>query len=126
MDSLKKQQDANIDETEFKGSKLERALKTPEKTGLDLEEIGTIMMNMINRKRFDYGLRDIIAYLLRCLCLRKTKFKRYKGTREEWDMKIRKHYQFKEGEDKLFDELDVITLLKTMRRVKLLSQTLLT
>jgi hypothetical protein len=39
---------------------------------------------------------------------------------------MRKHYQFNEGEDKLFDELDVITLLKTLRRVKLLSQTLLT
>ena len=39
---------------------------------------------------------------------------------------MKKHYQFNEGEDKLFDELDVITLLKTMRRVKLLAQTLLT
>jgi len=39
---------------------------------------------------------------------------------------VKKHYQFNEGEDKLFDELDVITLLKTMRRVKLLAQTLLT
>jgi hypothetical protein len=39
---------------------------------------------------------------------------------------VKKHYQFNEGEDKLFDELDVITLLKTMRRVKLLTQTLLT
>ena len=63
---------------------------------------------------------------MRCLCFRKTKLKRFNGPREEWARKIKKHYQFNEGEDKLFDELDVITLLKTMRRVKLLSQTLLT
>ena len=38
---------------------------------------------------------------------------------------MRKHYHYKEGEDKLFDELDVISLLKAIRRVKLLTQTLL-
>ena len=83
-------------------------------------------MNLINRKRFHYKLKDIFEYLIRCLCLRKLKFKKYIGSRRDWDQKIKKHYQFNEGEDKLFDELDVITLLKSMRRVKLLTQTLLT
>ena len=78
-------------------------------------------MNMINRKRFQYKFLDIIEYIMRCLCLRKTKFKRFNGPREEWAQNIKKHYQFNEGEGKLFDELDVINLLKTMRRVKLLS-----
>ena len=39
---------------------------------------------------------------------------------------MKKHYQFNEGEDKLFDELDVISILKSIRRVKLLTQSLLT
>jgi hypothetical protein len=49
-------------------------------------------MNMINRKRFQYKFLDIIEYLMRCLCLRKTKFKRFNGPRQEWDHKIKKHY----------------------------------
>jgi len=55
------------------------------------------------------------------LCLRKVKLNKYNGTKEEWEANMRKHYQFNEEEDKLFDELDVITLLKTLRRVKLLT-----
>jgi hypothetical protein len=82
-------------------------------------------MNLINRKRFNYKLQDIFEYLIRCMCLRKLKHKKYVGSRRDWDQKIKKHYQFNEGEDKLFDELDVITLLKSMRRIKLLTQTLL-
>ncbi|TNV83938.1 hypothetical protein FGO68_gene12435 [Halteria grandinella] len=83
-------------------------------------------MNIVNRKRFSYTGKDIVTFLLRCLCVRKSKQKVWKGTKEEWDEVMRKHYHYKEGEDKLFDELDVITLLKSMRRVKLLTQTLLT
>ena len=83
-------------------------------------------MNLINRKRFNYMLRDILEYLIRCMCLRKLKFKKHSGSRKDWDQKIKKHYQFNEGEEKLFDELDVITMLKSMRRIKLLTQTLLT
>ncbi len=62
-----------------------------------------------------------MSYLLRCLCLRKLKFKKYSGTKQEWRESMRNHYHFEEGEDKLFDELDVITFLKVMRRVKLLT-----
>lgn len=89
-------------------------------------EIKAVLMNLINRKRFLYSGRDILTYLLRCLCIRSTKLRKYKGKKETWDKVVRTHYHFKEGEDKLYDELDVITLLKSMRRVKLLTQTLLT
>ena len=82
-------------------------------------------MNLINRKRFSYSGRDILAFLLRCLCIRSKKLKKFKGSKAEWDKSMRKHYHFNEGEDKLFDELDVISLLKSMRRVQLLSQTFL-
>ena len=93
---------------------------------MNSSEIHTILINLINRRRFNYTMKDILYFILRCLCFRKIKLKKYRGTREDWQQNIKKHYQFDEGEDKLFDELDVITLLKTMRRVKLLTQTLLT
>jgi hypothetical protein len=34
---------------------------------------------------------------------------------------VKKHFHFEEGEEKLMDELDVITLLKSMRRTKLMA-----
>jgi len=80
---------------------------------------------MISRRRFLYTGKDILEYMARCLCLRSVKFLKFSGTREEWNQAMRKHYHYKEGEDKLFDELDVVSLLKSMRRVKLLTQTLL-
>jgi hypothetical protein len=83
-------------------------------------------MNLVNRRRFIYTGKDILTYMFRCLCFRSVKLRRYKGSKEGWDRVMRKHYYFKEGEDKLFDELDVINLLKSMRRIKLLTQTLLT
>ena len=106
--------------------RLDNSLKDKSKTSLNPTDINTILMNLINRKRFNYMLRDILEYLIRCMCLRKLKFKKHSGSRKDWDQKIKKHYQFNEGEDKLFDELDVITMLKSMRRIKLLTQTLLT
>jgi hypothetical protein len=54
------------------------------------------------------------------------KLKKYRGEKKDWEKTHRVHYHFKEGEEKLNDELDVVNLLKTMRRVKLLTQTLMT
>ncbi|TNV73470.1 hypothetical protein FGO68_gene12963 [Halteria grandinella] len=105
---------------------IEQLIKDREAIFLGSSTIQKILMNIVNRKRFSYTGKDIIAFLLRCLCVRKTKLKLWKGTKGGWNQVMRKHFHYKEGEDKLFDELDVITLLKSMRRVKLLTQTLLT
>ena len=105
---------------------LDKTLKDPMKVTLDKRELNVVLRNVINRRRFQYTCSDILEFLVRCLCLRKIKKRKYRGSREEWEDHVKKHYHFKEGEDKLFDELDVITLLKSMRRVKLLTQTLLT
>ena len=104
---------------------IDRNLRQQEKTTLNNQEIDLVIMNLINRKRFNYKFTDIIEYMLRCLCLRKIKYKHFKGSRIEWNQKLRKHYHFAEGEDKLYDELDVVTFLKAMRRVKLLTTTLI-
>lgn len=84
-------------------------------------DIDLILRNVINRKKFQYSGVDILAFIARCLCCRKLKLSRFKGTKKEWDASFKKHYHFKEGEDKLSNELDVITLLKTLRKVKLLT-----
>ncbi|TNV84292.1 hypothetical protein FGO68_gene12595 [Halteria grandinella] len=107
------------------GVSIDKELQSKDKKSLEEWEVRAILMNLVNRRRFLYKGKDIIAYLLRCLCFRSAKLRKYKGPKEDWDQTMRKHYHFKEGEDKLFDELDVITLMKSMRRVKLLTQTLL-
>lgn len=105
---------------------MDKNLKNNSKKELNENEIYTIVMNIINRKRFKYSIGDIFKYILTCLCFRKLKLKKYVGSIEEWEKSMKKHYQFNEGEDKLFDELDVISILKSIRRVKLLTQSLLT
>jgi hypothetical protein len=53
--------------------------------------------------------------------MKKLKFKKANVPISDWEIGYKKHFQFKEGEDKLYDELDVISILKTIRRVKLLT-----
>ena len=65
---------------------------------------------MVNRIRFIYRPKDIASYVVRCLCLRKKKLSESK--REVF---------FKKGEHKLLSELDVTTLLRSMRKIKLLT-----
>jgi hypothetical protein len=102
------------------------SLKNEKKQALNPDDLRLVTMNLVNRKRFMYTPHDIINYLTHCICLRKLKFKKYKGTKEDWRKTLKKHYQFEEGEEKLFDELDVVTLLKTIRRVKIISNIVMT
>jgi hypothetical protein len=52
---------------------LEKHLKSKSKNFLTPNEIHTILVNMINRKRFNYTIGDILQFILRCLCFRKIK-----------------------------------------------------
>jgi len=70
-----------------------------------------VLSNIINRVRFMYRWQEIASYVFRCLCVRRAKEK--------------KEHHFNKGKDKLLQELDVITLLKSMRKTKLLTQALL-
>lgn len=85
-----------------------------------------ILGNLINRKRFIYSGLDIILYMVRCLCLRSVKDHKKQESKENWDKSYSHHYYFRKGVYKLQEELDVVTMLKSMRRVKLLTSTLLT
>ncbi|TNV85532.1 hypothetical protein FGO68_gene3405 [Halteria grandinella] len=84
------------------------------KQRLTKADIGTILVNLINRKRFTYTFKDICESLVKCLFLRKTNA-----------TKDKQHFLFKKGEHKLKQELDMISLLKSMRQIKLLTQVIL-
>eukprot|EP00347_Sterkiella_histriomuscorum_P013629 403363988 len=93
---------------------LQRKLKHEEYLGD--QDIDTILMNLIKRKRFNYTIKDITTYIFKCLCLRKQR---------NFKLNHKQHFIFQKGEKKLQDELNVVTLLKSIRQVKLLSQALL-
>lgn len=73
---------------------------------------------MINRVRFNYSVVDMIAYVLRCVCLRRFSKLRYNAS-------LKVHYMFKKSEEMLNNELDVISLMKKARQSRLLTQIVL-
>jgi hypothetical protein len=81
---------------------------------LDDADIKEVLLNLVSRKRFIYGINDLIEYILKCLCLRRT-LKHH----------LKKHQLFEKCEEKLDRELDVIHILKIGRQFKILSQILL-
>lgn len=75
-------------------------------------------MAIINRKRFNYKFKMIFKYLFKCLCCRNIRL--LKENRE-----VKKHFYFEKAEEKLLKELDVIHMLKSIRRLKLVANAIL-
>jgi hypothetical protein len=82
------------------------------------DEQKTIVETIFNRMRFNYGAIEIFSYIANCICIRK---KRYLAK----DPALRKHVLFSKGSGKLADELDCITLVRSIRMLKLLTQVFL-
>ncbi len=95
-------------------TRIDKELKN--KSKLEENDVQNVLMNLIKRRRFKYTSSDILKYVFKCLCMRKIK----KQTE-----KLKKHFIYDKGAEKLQEELNIITLLKTIRQVKLLTQVLL-
>ena len=93
---------------------IEEVIKINE--SLNEADIGQILLNVVNRRRFEYKVRDMIEYLGKFICLRK------RGDKKE---KFKKHEMFQRCEEKMEKELDIVNLLKQGRTTKLLTQTML-
>ncbi len=74
---------------------------------------------MVTRKRFVYTLKNIFEYMFRCLCYRDLYKMRKKGHN------VNKHIYINKAEDMLTNELDIMTLLKSNRNLKLVQQVVL-
>ncbi len=74
------------------GNYIQKALKFREK--LTFREINAILMNIINRKRFNYTSKDILTYLFDCICCKKL-------DRVRNHPKYKKHFIYQKGEEKL-------------------------
>ena len=80
---------------------IEEVMKS--KIRLDEDDIAKVLLNLINRRRFDYRVRDIVEYIGKCVCLRKKA-----GIRANF----KNHEMFQSCEEKMEKELDIVHLLK--------------
>ncbi|CDW90842.1 UNKNOWN [Stylonychia lemnae] len=94
------------------------AKELDQKTQLTSKDLEEVIKSIINRTKFKYGIQKMIDYIFRCICLR-----RKQSIRIDEQNKV--HFLFKKGKKKLKKELDVIKLLKSLRKFKLLQQALL-
>lgn len=89
--------------TEFKSKKAMRGA-----------DIYSLFFAFLNRARFNYSPKDIFIYALKCLCYRDTgDDRREKGTK--------KHFLFEKAEEKFMNELDVVRIIRSLRKFKMLA-----
>ncbi|TNV84542.1 hypothetical protein FGO68_gene6627 [Halteria grandinella] len=72
---------------------------------------------VLKRQRFQYGTKQIIDYMIGCLCMRK------KNVLHVSQNKV--HFLYNKGQDKLRQELDIVNLVRQIRQLRLMAQVLL-
>ena len=85
------------------------------KSRIEISDIKKIFGTIFGRERFQYSFKSIIMYLVHCLCLRRDEsFKDIPSLRE--------HYLFDKASSKFSAELDIVNIVKTLRKFKLFAQ----
>ena len=85
------------------------------KQKIDVNEMDEqqIFLNIISRRRFFYSTRMIFEYLFTCLCLRNIKGHRHQR-------RYKNHIYYDHAEKALMKELDVVTLIKSIKNLRLI------
>jgi hypothetical protein len=81
-------------------------------------EINNMYEAILSRERILYSISNIFGYMLNCLCCRRPVS--YKGNE-----RLKKHYLFKKAAEKYKKELDIVNIVKTIRKFKLFAQAML-
>ena len=89
-----------------------------EKSKIDYLDIYSLFFAFINRARFSYTIRDIFAYLFKCMCIRGVSNNRNKSN-------FKKHFLFQKAGEKFKNELDAVHFVKALRKFKMLAQAML-
>jgi len=75
-------------------------------------DIYSLFFAFLNRSRFKYTLWDIFEYMVRCFCIRDLGDDRSSKS-------FKKHFLFEKAEEKFMNELDVVRIVKTLRKFKM-------
>ena len=89
-----------------------------DKDSIKEPDLANLFFAFLNRSRFKYPLSSIFNYAFRCLCLRSIN-----GDRRKRGYK--RHFLFEKAEDKFMNELDVVRIVRTLRKFKMLAQAML-
>ena len=87
-----------------------------EKAEIRNQDIRSLFFAFLNRARFKYTLGNIFEYMIRCLCFRDIDDKEDRQLQHN-----KKHFLFKKAEEKFMQELDVVRIVKTLRKFKMLA-----
>jgi hypothetical protein len=81
-------------------------------------DILSLFFAFLNRARFRYTILDILEYMVKCLCIRDIGDDRRSKS-------YKKHFLFEKAEEKFMNELDVVRIVRTLRKFKMLAQAML-
>ena len=84
------------------------------KVKIESVDIQSLFFAFLNRSRFSYGLCDIFEYIFRCLMLRNVPDSRR-------DPSFKKHFLFEKAEERFKNELDVVRIVRNLRKFKMLA-----
>ncbi|CDW91852.1 UNKNOWN [Stylonychia lemnae] len=102
----------------IKKNETEFSKKFKDMREIDKNDVHSLLQSFTSRRRFSYNPYQILRFVMKCLCWRSLRQKKLNNVYKE-------HYLFKKGKEKLEMELDVIQLVKTLRKFRLLSQAIL-
>lgn len=77
-------------------------------------DIYSLFFAFLNRARLNYTVSDILMYALRCICCRD--IGDYRNEKA-----YKKHFLYEKAEEKFQNELDVVRIVKTLRKFKMLA-----
>jgi hypothetical protein len=90
-----------------------------EKQKINQVDIQSLFFAFVNRSRFKYTLGDVFHYLLKCLCIRSV-------ADNKQDPDVKRHFLFEKASGKFMNELDIVRIVRTLRKFKMLAEALLT
>ncbi|CDW79230.1 UNKNOWN [Stylonychia lemnae] len=83
------------------------------------EQSNTVFNEVIGRSRFIYKTTDVIKYLVKCLCWRRSK-------KLKKDPNTIQHFMYKKANEKIEQELDIVNLVRSIRKLRLMTKVMLT
>ena len=95
---------------------LEREFKKKEK--IEENDLQSLFFAFLNRARFKYTVQNILELMFKCFCIRSLDDNRHVTP-------YKNHFLFSKAKDKFMQELDVVRIVKTLRKFKMLAQALL-
>ena len=83
-----------------------------DKARIQRSDIHGLFFAFLNRSRFRFSIWDILEYAIRCMCIRHIADDRRSKS-------YKKHFLFEKAEEKFMNELDVVRIVKTLRKFKM-------